>query len=321
VSGSSRRTRWYVRGATSRAAFRRALDDVVLDGERPAQPAVTHVPRRTRRAGSARTQIRPSCGACAGHQLTDMSEICTSATGYKRHRSCATMVMVFRKRRLGLIRPAGVAIAHALNGDSRPPRYTTRTSRRSPAVNFGARAAATEPRNPWIVDLAPAAGSILQEVCDGLSQRRSGCRQNSYDPPRRACSARSAAPRYYPTRTENAILDRRAVEIAGEIGTDGPHRVWRRPDRKSVGCCRLDPRLCWADISGSAGAGCSRLALDYPWLAVIAVIGDYSSGRSQLSLPHTRRVVFPAPRSTSSPTRRSRSAQGSCSRRIAGNAN
>jgi dimethylhistidine N-methyltransferase len=38
----------------------------------------------------------------------------------------------------------------------------------------------------------------------------------------------------------------------------------------------------------------SRLALDYPWLAVIAVIGDYGSElESQLSLPaYARRVVF-----------------------------
>jgi len=168
-------------------------------------------------------------------------------------------------------------------------------------VNFGARAALQlEPRNLWIVDLAPAAGSILQEVRDGLSQARKRL------PPKLFYDRRGAAlfgaicgtQAYYPTRTENAILDRRAVEIAGEIGTDAAIIEFGAGQIEKIR--RLLPTLrptvyAGLDISrDQLVQASSRLALDYPWLAVIAVIGDYSSElESQLSLPaYARRVVF-----------------------------
>jgi dimethylhistidine N-methyltransferase len=168
-------------------------------------------------------------------------------------------------------------------------------------VNFGARAALQlEPRNLWIVDLAPAVESILQEVCDGLSQAQKRL------PPKLFYDRRGAAlfgaicgtQAYYPTRTENAILDRRAVEIAGEIGTDAALIEFGAGQIEKIR--RLLPTLrptvyAGLDISrDQLVQASSRLALDYPWLAVIAVIGDYSSElESQLSLPaYARRVVF-----------------------------
>ncbi len=103
-------------------------------------------------------------------------------------------------------------------------------------MKFGARAALQpEPGNLWVVDLAPGTESILQEVCDGLSQAQKQL------PPKLFYDRRGAAlfaaicgtQAYYPTRTENAILDRRAVEIAREIGPGlRHHRVRRRQDRE-----------------------------------------------------------------------------------------
>jgi uncharacterized SAM-dependent methyltransferase len=88
-------------------------------------------------------------------------------------------------------------------------------------MRFGARVARQpNPGNLWIVDLAPGTESMLQEVCDGLSRAR------KLLPPKLFYDRRGAAlfaaicdtQAYYPTRTENAILDLRADEIAREIG-------------------------------------------------------------------------------------------------------
>jgi dimethylhistidine N-methyltransferase len=168
-------------------------------------------------------------------------------------------------------------------------------------VKFGARAALQlEPRNLWIVDLAPAAGSILQEVCEGLSHARKQL------PPKLFYDRRGAAlfdaicgtQAYYPTRTENGILDRRAVEIAGEIGAGSALIEFGAGQIEKIR--RLLPRLrptvyAALDISrDQLVQASSRLALDYPWLAVIAVIGDYGARlESQVTLPaYARRVVF-----------------------------
>ena len=168
-------------------------------------------------------------------------------------------------------------------------------------MKFGARGALrTEPRNLWIVDLAPAAESILQEVHAGLSQPQKQL------PPKLFYDRRGAAlftaicgtQAYYPTRTENAILDRRALEIAREIGAGAAIIEFGAGQIEKIR--RLLPSLRPAiyaalDISrDQLLQASSRLALDCPWLAVIAVIGDYGSElESGLGLPAgARRVVF-----------------------------
>lgn len=168
-------------------------------------------------------------------------------------------------------------------------------------MKFGARAALqTEPRNLWTVDLAPAAGSILQEVLEGLSQAQKQL------PPKLFYDRRGAAlfgaicgtQAYYPTRTENAILQGRAGEIAGEIGAGSALIEFGAGQIEKIRLLlsSLRPTVYAAlDISrDQLMQASSRLALDYPWLAVIAIIGDYGSPlESQLTLPATaRRVVF-----------------------------
>jgi dimethylhistidine N-methyltransferase len=168
-------------------------------------------------------------------------------------------------------------------------------------VKFGARAALQlEPRNLWTVDLEPASGSILQEVYEGLSQARKQL------PPKLFYDRRGAAlfgaicgtQAYYPTRTENAILRRRAVEIAGEIGAGSAVIEFGAGQIEKIRLLlpSLRPTIYAAlDISREQLVqASSRLAQDYPWLAVIAVIGDYGSPlEAQLTLPaYARRVVF-----------------------------
>ena len=155
-------------------------------------------------------------------------------------------------------------------------------------------------RNLWVVDLAPRVESILEEVCEGLS------RDQKQLPPKLFYDRRGAqlftaicgTQAYYPTRTENAILDRRAVEIAREIGTGSAIIEFGAGEIEKIR--RLLPSLRPAiyaalDLSrDQLVRSSSRLALDCPWLTVIAVIGDYGSElESELALPaDARRVVF-----------------------------
>ncbi len=156
------------------------------------------------------------------------------------------------------------------------------------------------PRNLWAVDLAPRAESILREVFEGLS------RPHKQLPPKLFYDRRGAelftaictTAAYYPTRTENGILDRRAGEIARAIGGGSVLIEFGAGEIQKVR--RLLPALRPAayaalDISrDQLLAASSSLALDYPWLSVIAVIGDYQTAlESELALPAgARRVVF-----------------------------
>jgi len=70
------------------------------------------------------------------------------------------------------------------------------------------------PRNLWVVDLAPGTESVLQEVLDGLSQPRKTLPPKLFYDRRGAelFTAICTTQAYYPTRTENGILDRGAEE-------------------------------------------------------------------------------------------------------------
>jgi dimethylhistidine N-methyltransferase len=156
------------------------------------------------------------------------------------------------------------------------------------------------PRNLWVVDLAPRAESILLEVMEGLS------RPEKQLPPKLFYDRRGAdlftaictTPAYYPTRTENAILDWRAGEIAQAIGSGSVLIEFGAGEIQKVR--RLLPKLrpdAYAALDISRDQllrASSSLALDYPWLSVIAVIGDYQFAlESELALPAgARRVVF-----------------------------
>jgi dimethylhistidine N-methyltransferase len=156
------------------------------------------------------------------------------------------------------------------------------------------------PRNLWVVDLAPRTESILREVLDGLS------RPHKELPPKLFYDRRGAelftaicsTPAYYPTRTENAILDRRAAEIAQTVGRGSALIEFGAGEIQKVR--RLLPALrphtyAALDISrDQLLCASASLALDFPWLSVMAVVGDYQSPlESELALPAAaRRVVF-----------------------------
>ena len=158
----------------------------------------------------------------------------------------------------------------------------------------------TVPRNLCVVDLEPQAESILQEVASGLGRAQKQLPPKLFYDRRGAelFAAISKTQAYYPTRTENAILSERAGEIGEAVGPASALIEFGAGEILKVR--RLLPRL---RPSTYAGLDISRdqllrassdLAFDYPWLSVIAVVGDYHAPlESELVLPqHARRVVF-----------------------------
>jgi len=161
-------------------------------------------------------------------------------------------------------------------------------------------AALTAPPNLAVVDLAPRVASLRDEVVAGLSRRPKSLPAKLFYDTRGselfAAICRTSA--YYLTRTETAILTRRAEEIAAALGT---------------GCALLEPgaggaqkvRLLLPALRPRLYAGydisrvplvsaAQELAREYPWLEVRAVHADYlDSGIDALALPsNARRVMF-----------------------------
>jgi L-histidine Nalpha-methyltransferase len=168
-------------------------------------------------------------------------------------------------------------------------------------VNLSARTARRPaPRNLFVLDLAPHSESLEREVVAGLS------RSPKTLPPKFFYDLRGAelftaicgTHAYYPTRTENRILQQSAPEIAQAIGPGAVMIEYGAGEIDKVR--RLLPSVRPAmyvglDISGDQLVRASTaLALDYPWLSVVAVIGDYHTElEAELSLPpQARRIVF-----------------------------
>jgi dimethylhistidine N-methyltransferase len=168
-------------------------------------------------------------------------------------------------------------------------------------VNLSARAVRRPaPRNLFVLDLAPRLESFAEEVVQGLSQTPKTLSPKFFYDQRGAqlftaiCTTRA----YYPTRTENRILTEQARAIAQAIGANAVIIEYGAGEIEKVR--RLLPAAhpsmyVGLDISGDQLVRASTaLAMDYPWLQVVAVIGDYQSElEAELTLPaRSRRVVF-----------------------------
>ena len=168
-------------------------------------------------------------------------------------------------------------------------------------MNLSARAVRRPaPRNLFVVDLAPRTESFEREVTAGLSRSPKTLPPKFFYDQRGAqlftaiCGTRA----YYPTRTENRILVQSSSEIAAAIGRGAVIIEYGAGEIDKVR--RLLPSARPAmyvglDISGDQLVRASTaLALDHPWLSVVAVIGDYHSElEAELTLPaHARRIVF-----------------------------
>jgi dimethylhistidine N-methyltransferase len=150
-------------------------------------------------------------------------------------------------------------------------------------------------------DLKPAKGSFLKDVVAGLSLPRKAL------PPKYFYDARGSElfdsicelPEYYPTRTELAMLQASAPEMAQRIGTDSAIVEYGSGSgRKTrILIAALEPRAYVAiDISGEQlRAAVAQLATEFPRVHMFGVCADYTR---QLPLQQldaidaARRVVF-----------------------------
>ena len=110
-----------------------------------------------------------------------------------------------------------------------------------------------------------------------------------------------ATPEYYPSRTEAALLEAHGREIIEHAAPDHMLELGSGSSRKTrhlLDACDALDQSCqyWpfdvsAQIMLDAGA---QLVADYDWLAVHALIGDYTGGLTNVPLPEDGRrlIVF-----------------------------
>jgi dimethylhistidine N-methyltransferase len=151
-----------------------------------------------------------------------------------------------------------------------------------------------------MLDLAPHIESFEREVVDGLSRSPKTLPPKFFYDRRGAelFTAICTTHAYYPTRTENQILRRSAAEIAHAIGAQSVIIEYGAGEIEKVRTlleCAHPAMYVGLDISGDQLVRAStQLALDYPWLSVVGVIGDYQAElEAELNLPaDARRIVF-----------------------------
>lgn len=131
-------------------------------------------------------------------------------------------------------------------------------------------------------DLKPAAASFLEDVTAGLSARQKAL------PPKYFYDDRGSAlfeaicnvPEYYPTRTELAILETHASEIAARIGASASIVEYGiGSGRKTAVLLRAVKPVAYVaiDISGEQlQASVAALATGFPDVRMIALCADYT---------------------------------------------
>lgn len=150
-------------------------------------------------------------------------------------------------------------------------------------------------------DLKPAAASFLEDVIAGLSARRKAL------PPKYFYDDRGSAlfeaicnvPEYYPTRTELAIMEAHAAEIAARIGASASIVEYGSGSgRKTAVLLRAVKPVTYVaiDISGEQlRASIESLAAEFPDVRMIALCADYTRPLPPARLENMaarRRVVY-----------------------------
>lgn len=147
------------------------------------------------------------------------------------------------------------------------------------------------------VEPARAVNTIQQDVVQGLFSRpRNLSPKYFYDEQGsrlfdRICKTRE----YYLTRTEDELLRNNADEIIELVRPDHIIEFGSGTSRKTralFDACERRGVTCtyWAmDICAEMLEKCARdLECEYPWLKVCALVGDYSAGLANISLPEGR---------------------------------
>lgn len=131
------------------------------------------------------------------------------------------------------------------------------------------------------VDLQPASGSFLDDVLDGLA-RTPKALSPKYFYDARGCELFEAIcglPEYYPTRTEMALMEDCADDIAGRLGRGGLLiEFGSGASLKTVAMLRALQSEVYVPVDIAADAlrgSMARLGAEFPQLPIIAVCADY----------------------------------------------
>lgn len=146
-------------------------------------------------------------------------------------------------------------------------------------------------------DHAPTLDSLTAEAVAGLSARpRRIAPKFFYDETgSKLFDAICRQPEYYPTRTEEAILEGALTEIARRVGRNAEILEFGSGVSRKIRLLleALRPGLyAGIDISGDfLRQSTERLALDYPWLEVHAICADFTRPLTIPSLGTDRRRI------------------------------
>lgn len=182
-------------------------------------------------------------------------------------------------------------------------------------------------RKPRLLDFAPSEEGFREAVLDGLRARPKSlpCKFLYDEEGSRLFEAICELPEYYPTRTETALLERYAGEMAARIGPDcelielgsgASRKVRLLLDALETPAAYLPVDIAREPLFAAAAA----IARDYPDLAVTAVCADYSLG---LDLPprqkgRRRTAFFPGSTIGNLRPRAAQSFLAACARMLAG---
>jgi dimethylhistidine N-methyltransferase len=151
------------------------------------------------------------------------------------------------------------------------------------------------------IDLKPDSASFLEDVIAGLSRRRKALSPKYFYDERGSAlfEAICELPEYYPTRTEMAMLQMHAGEMARCLGPDCLLIEYGsgsgRKTRVLLGALKPAAYIPIDIAAGQLQSWADSVAQQFPELRIVAVCADYSR---EFTLPHSvdfrghRRVVY-----------------------------
>lgn len=145
----------------------------------------------------------------------------------------------------------------------------------------------------------PVASFDHIDIIEGLSQRPARISPKYFYDQQgsRLFEAITRSPEYYPTRTEDALMQQHGADIARSLGTGRTLiELGAGNCQKARMLCPLIRPACFVGVDISADflhSAVSALGRDLPWLDVRAVSGDMTRGvKLPADIPRTGRLVF-----------------------------
>jgi L-histidine Nalpha-methyltransferase len=152
---------------------------------------------------------------------------------------------------------------------------------------------------PLTCNIDPIAHTGHTDITQGLSQNPASISPKYFYDQQgsRLFEAITQLPEYYPTRTENALMQQHASDIARSVGTGRTLiELGAGSCQKARTLCQLVQPACFVGVDISADYlqdAVAALSDDLPWLDARAVGGDMTQGvQLPADIPRTGRLVF-----------------------------